>query len=76
MCELLHEDYDGFRKVIKSLITKEIIKKIDVVSDANKYRTQKAYVVNPYIFFKGTDIQRDILSHFINSKWANLDESE
>ena len=72
MCELLREDYDGFRKVIKSLITKEIIKKIDVVSDANKYRTQKAYVVNPYIFFKGTDIQRDILSHFINSKWADI----
>jgi len=71
---MLHEEYSGFRRVIKSLIDKEIIKKIDVISDASKYKTQKAYVVNPYIFFKGTDLQRNIMLLFMDSKWANLDE--
>ena len=76
MCELLHEEYSGFRRVIKSLIDKEILKKIDVTSDTSKYKTQKAYVVNPYIFFKGTDLQRNVMLLFADSKWANLNESE
>ena len=34
---------------------------------------RKCVVVNPYIFLRGQDIDKDIVKIFENSKWANID---
>lgn len=70
MSEILGEEYGGFRKAIISLIEKEVLKKIDIKSETNSSKTKKCFVVNPFIFFRGTDVDRSITSEFINSKWA------
>lgn len=71
MSEILDEEYGGFRKTILSLINKEIIKKIDIQSDRDPNKMKKCFVVNPFIFFRGTDMKRDIACYFIDSKWAD-----
>lgn len=70
--ELLNEDYSNFSKIIKSLYKKEVIKKIEVTSDINIYRTKKCIVVNPYIFFRGNDVDIRLKELFINSIWADM----
>ena len=70
--ELLNEDYDSYRKIIKSLYEKEVIKKIEVTSDINIYKTKKCIVVNPYVFFRGNDVDIRLKELFSDSIWASM----
>ena len=36
--------------------------------------TKKCLVVNPFIFLRGQDIERDIVEMFEGSKWANIED--
>lgn len=66
---MLRENYDVTRKAIKGLINKGVLAKTDIVSDKTTYKTQKCYVVNPYIFFKGVDAERKYVDLFSNTRW-------
>lgn len=71
---VLDEDYDCFRKIISSLIKKNIISKIKRQSDTYQNKTKNCLVVNPYIYLRGQDIEKDIAEKFSGSKWANIDK--
>lgn len=70
--DVLCENYDGFKKIISSLVKKDIIKKVERQSDTNLSKTKQCYVVNPYIFLRGADIEKDIVELFKGTKWANI----
>lgn len=70
--DILCENYDGFKKVFSSLIKKEVVKKVERQSDTNLSKTKQCYVVNPYIFLRGADIEKKIVEQFKGSKWANI----
>lgn len=55
--EILYEPYDYFRQIVSKLIKKGIFAKTEIPSDNNKYKNQKCIVANPYIFFKGIDVE-------------------
>lgn len=70
--DILEEKYETFKKTLASLIKKEIIKKIQMPSETCKTKTRNCLVVNPYIYIKGQDINKDILNVFDKSKWNNV----
>lgn len=67
---ILEKDIRWTRRVIKSLEDKDIIKKIKWADNGNK--EMNCIVVNPYIYFKGTDIRREIVGLFEKSKWSKI----
>lgn len=69
LSELNDENYDVFRRTISSLIKRGIIAKTKVTSDNSKYVDRTCYVVNPYIFFKGTNLERRFGYLFEDTKW-------
>jgi DNA-binding MarR family transcriptional regulator len=72
--ELLGENYETFKRIIASLIKKNILARIDRPSDTYSNKTKKCLVVNPFIFLRGQDIEKDIVDLFVDSKWANLEK--
>lgn len=70
--EVLQENYETFRRTISSLEAKGILAKIEKQSDTYQNKTKKCIAVNPYIFLKGQDIEKDIVNKFKDTKWANL----
>ena len=54
---------DRIRKIMKSLVDKKIL---------GKHRTghEITYIMNPFIFQKGTRISKDIVKLFKDTKWA------
>lgn len=71
--DVLGENYDTFKRIITSLIKKDILAKVERPSDTYANKTRKCLVVNPYIFLRGQDIERDIVNMFSESKWANIE---
>lgn len=69
---ILCENYDTYKRIITSLIKKDILKRIQRPSDTYANKTKKCLVVNPYIFLRGQDIEKDIVELFKGSKWANI----
>lgn len=69
---ILGENYETFKRIIASLIKKEILGKVERPSDTYANKTKKCLVVNPFIFLRGQDIEKDIVALFENSKWANV----
>lgn len=72
--EQLDENYDAFRKIIASLVKKEVLGKVERQSDTYQNKTKQCICVNPYIYLRGQDLDREIQEKFVNSKWANIDK--
>ena len=72
--EQLGENYDVFRKTIASLIKKEVLGKVERQSDTYQNKTKQCICVNPYIYLRGQDLDKEIQEKFVNSKWANIDK--
>ena len=72
--EQLGENYDVFRKTIASLIKKDVLAKVERQSDTYQNKTKQCICVNPYIYLRGQDLDREIQEKFVNSKWANIDK--
>ena len=72
--EQLGENYDVFRKTISSLIKKEVLGKVERQSDTYQNKTKQCICVNPFIYLRGQDLDREIRDKFVNSKWTNIDK--
>ena len=73
--DILGENYETFKRIISSLCKKDILKKVERQSDTYVNKTKKCLVVNPYIFLRGQDIEKEIVDLFSKSKWANIEET-
>ncbi len=71
---LLDMDYDAIRKVIPVLEKKLILSKINRQSDKYADKKKNYYVVNPYLFLCGSDIEMEVADIFKESKWANISD--
>lgn len=67
MASILNLNYSTIRKIIPKLIKRDIIKHC-TISQADGSET-KYYIVNPFLFFRGSDIDKCILDEFKNSEW-------
>ena len=72
--DVLGENYETFKRIITSLIKKEILGRVERPSDTYANKTRKCLVVNPFIFLRGQDIEKDIVEIFQGSKWANIED--
>lgn len=70
---LLNMDYDAVRKIIPVLEDKKILAKVKKQSDKYADKEKNYIVVNPYLFLRGTDIEKEIVDLFSDSKWATID---
>ena len=68
--DILNENYDSFRKHIKNLIQAQVLARIERPSDVDKSKTRQCLVVNPYIYLRGQDIEKDIVNVFSSSPWS------
>ena len=73
MVKILGENYETFKRIITSLIKKDILSRVERQSDTYANKKKKCLVVNPYIFLRGQDIEKDIVDLFSGSKWANIE---
>ena len=71
--DVLGENYDTFKRIITSLIKKDVLKRVVRPSDTYANKTKKCLVVNPFIFLRGQDVEKEIVDLFSGSKWANVD---
>ena len=71
--DALGENYETFKRIITSLIKKDILSRVERQSDTYANKKKKCLVVNPYIFLRGQDIEKDIVDLFSGSKWANIE---
>ena len=72
--ELLNMDYSTTRRLISSLIKKGVIgqhKTGDINKDLDT-RMKKVYIVNPYIYFRGTTINDTVKSIYCDTEWARI----
>ena len=78
ICSLFGYKYDYGRKMIRNLVNKGILAKVDVGSIYKEYDNNKTevYLVNPFIYFRGVNVNRTIVSIFDSSGWKNLDEGK
>lgn len=72
LSELINVNYDILRKTLKDFEKKELIAKIAIESKSNSAGKINVIAVNPYIFFNGVDLRKEIYLAFKNSKWAIL----
>lgn len=70
--DLLGENYETFKRVITALIKKGVLNRVIRPSDTYANKTKKCLVVNPYIFLRGQDIEKDIVNLFSETRWANI----
>ena len=74
MAVVTNNTYDHVRKTVKKLIDKDIMGKaryIDFYPDFNgKDRT--IYFMNPYIFFRGTNVRKKLLEYFDYTFWQKI----
>jgi hypothetical protein len=73
---LLDMDYDAIRKIVPVLEDKLVLRKIKRQSDKYADKEKNYYVVNPYLFLCGTDMEKEIVDLFSNSIWANISENK
>jgi hypothetical protein len=76
MSVLLEMDYDAIRKIIPKLEKELVLKKVKRQSDKYADKTKNYYVVNPYLFMCGTDMEKEIVDIFKCSKWSNISENK
>lgn len=69
--EALGESKRNTIKLINGLIGKEIIKPYEYFNEDYK-KTIKCFVFNPFIYFRGQDLHKDIYNLFRTSRWAEI----
>lgn len=74
--ELLDVNYDNAKTVFRNFEKLGLIGKIERQSQKDIYKTNKVLVVNPYIFFNGQDLSKDVFEKFKDSRWAILNKSQ
>ena len=74
LAELHGYRHDYVRKMISSLKRKGIVGKHETGNILKNYKgnTNVAYTVNPYIYFRGSDINYTTYSFYNNSGWKEL----
>ena len=62
------------RRIVSSLKKKGVIGKHETGSilDDTDSRISKVYIVNPYIYFRGQNINKSVLSFYNNSGWKEI----
>lgn len=70
--KLLNMDYDAIRKIFPVLEEKKILSKIKKKSEKYADKEKNYIVVNPYLFLRGTDIEKEVDKIFSDSKWARM----
>ena len=53
LSSLMEVDYDNLRNAFKDFTERELIKKVEVPSKKDIYKTVSAYAVNPYLYMNG-----------------------
>lgn len=71
--DALNENYETFKRIITSLIKHEVLARVERQSDTYANKTKRCLVVNPFIFLRGQDVEKDIVEKFKGTKWANVD---
>lgn len=61
--------YDVVRKIVPALIQKGIMSEYKVCDARNKKKFTKSYVVNPYLFFRGKYLNKEVSRLFEKSGW-------
>ncbi len=69
--ELTHRDYDNTKKLIASLEKKDVIRKLKWF-DEESNKEMNCIAVNPFLFFRGSDIRKEIVELFKDSKWSKV----
>jgi hypothetical protein len=69
---LLGVNYDNAKSVFRNFEALNLIGKVKRRSQKDLYKSIKVIVVNPYIFFNGKDLEKDIYELFKNSRWATI----
>ena len=74
IAEIHKYKYDYARKLMASLKNKGIIGKHETGSILENYdlRYGTVYTVNPFIFFRGLDINNTVYAFYVNSGWKEL----
>lgn len=74
IAELLEMDYSVVRRLISSLKKKGVIGQHETGSINKELDTKmkKVYTVNPYIYFRGIDINETVKEFYSNSGWNEL----
>lgn len=67
IADIVGIEYSSLRKIMPQLEHKGIIKSIP---NTNGTKKQNKYLVNPFLVFRGRDINKDILDLFSDTKWA------
>ena len=71
LAEELGIEYTRISKIIKSLIQKGVIGRFET---GNTYdnKLRKVYIANPYIYFRGNNVNKSVANYFSNSGWKEL----
>lgn len=72
---MLKREYTTFSKTFKSLISKGVIGQGSFVTgnvETGKLERKTGYVVNPYIYFRGNNVDKLVLEYFNRSGWKEL----
>lgn len=74
ICTMFDYKYDYGRKIIRSLINKGIIAKVNVGSIYEEYSqdNSEVYLINPFIYFRGVNVNRTVVEIFKNSGWNGI----
>lgn len=72
LSSLMEVDYDNLRNAFKDFTERELIKKIDVPSKKDIYKTITAYAVNPYLYMNGEYVVEEIRKEFADTRWAKM----
>ena len=74
LAEIHKYKYDYLRKIMSALMQKGVIGRHETGSILKDYDRKEGiiYTVNPYIYFRGSDIITPIHSFYINSGWKEL----
>ena len=74
IAELINMEYSKTRRLIKSLIDKGVMGKHETGTITNKYygKRNRVYTVNPYIFFRGSEVYRTVVDFYSKSGWKEL----
>lgn len=71
LSELINVKYDTFRKTMSSLKKKQVIG-FHSTGSSTSNNAVKLITVNPYIFMRGTKIDKWVVDFYKYSEWANI----
>lgn len=74
LSELLDMDYGVVRRLVSALKKKGVIGKHEtgtILEDSDS-KAKVVYTVNPYIYFRGVDVNKTVASFYENTGWDNL----